>query len=105
MLPITIEEGSITVEAISGLVTEEHFVLYVTLAEKNANAVCGCENPAIVTLWGENEAGAGAGTRIVLPSGWCVEASASGYVCRIIGVRSPGQVGPVPFTTDPMTGD
>jgi len=113
-IPIKITSGSIEVEAISGVVKEDYFLLYVTLREKHAEAESVCENPAIIILRaGErtlraipedvNRQGGLDGadgyekidpateksTEIELPSGWSVEVSVSRYTCQILGVRTP----------------
>lgn len=113
-IPIKITSGTIEVEAVSGVVKEDHFLLYLTLREKYAEAESVCENPAIIILRaGErtlrpipedvNRQGGLDGadgyekidpakersTEIELPSGWSVEVSVARYTCRIIGIRTP----------------
>lgn len=77
--------GSVEVEAISGHVTEDYFVLYVTTKEKYCNVDAWCANPTIVSLSFEK----GKSTDIYFPLGWVVEASVSRYTCQIVGVREP----------------
>lgn len=113
-IPIKITSGTIEVEAISGVVKEDYFLLYLTLREKYVLAESVCENPAIIILRaGErtlraipenvNRQGGMDGadgyeqidltkersTEVELPSGWSVEASVARYTCRIIGIRTP----------------
>ena len=112
--PIKVTPGTIEVEGISGVVHEDHFLLYVGLREKHAEAECVCENPAIVIIRAtdktlraipENVNRSGwldgadgyekialtkeRSTEIELPSGWTVEASVSRYTCCILGIRTP----------------
>lgn len=113
-IPIKITSGTIEVEAVSGVVKEDYFLLYVTLREKHALAECVCENPAIVILRATertlrpipenvNRQGGLDGadgyakidleqeksTEIELPAGWSVEAEVTRYTCRILGIRTP----------------
>lgn len=113
-LPIKVTPGTIEVEGISGMVHEDHFLLYVGLREKHAFAEVVCENPAIVIIRATdktlraipenvNRTGGLDGadgyekidpskersTEIELPGGWSVEASVSRYTCRILGIRTP----------------
>lgn len=127
-LPIKITSGTIEVEAVSGVVKEDYFLLYLTLREKHVEAESVCENPAIVILHvGErtlraipedvNRQGGLDGadgyekidptkekpTEIELPEGWSVEASVARYTCRIIGIRTPKSedlISDLPFEKD-----
>jgi len=112
--PIKVTPGTITVEGVSGIVHEDHFLLYVGLREKHAEAECVCENPAIVIIrataktlraipenvnrtagldgadgYEKIDPSKERSTEIELPSGWSVEASVSRYTCRIIGIKTP----------------
>jgi hypothetical protein len=123
-IPIKVTPGTIEIEDISGIVAEDHFLLYVTLREKYAEAECWCENPAMVSIRATektlrpipenvNRAGGLDGadeyekldpskekpTEIELPVGWSVDASCSRYTCRIIGIRTPESevLTPIPY--------
>lgn len=101
-LPIKVTPGTITVEGISGRVREDHFILYVDLREKHAEAECVCENPALVSIRATSKTLRTVldeyekidllkerSTVIELPSGWAVEASVSRYTCCILGIKKP----------------
>jgi hypothetical protein len=126
--PIKITSGTIEVEAVSGVVREDHFLLYLTLREKHVEAESICENPAIIILRAgartlraipENVNRQGGldgangyekidlskekSTEIELPSGWSVEVSVARYTCRIIGIRTPEAedlISNLPFVRD-----
>lgn len=81
-------QGSVNVEAISGLVETNRFILYLTLDQNNTKAEVVCENPAIVIIY-PPEWSSVPTTTIELPSNWSVEASVCKYTCRIVGVLTP----------------
>jgi hypothetical protein len=104
MIPLTVLNRMIEVEVASGVVAEDHFLIYLTLREKHAHVEVVCSNPAIVSLRAtvltrryskldfdtlEVINFDGPSTLVTLPVGWTVEASVSGYTCVLVGVRTP----------------
>lgn len=105
----------IEVEAISGVVTDDHCLLYLTLREKHATAEVVCSNPTIVSIratektlrWSKDDTREeidldGRSTTVELPVGWTMEASVSGYTCVVVGVRTPDpeKLVSIPFTAE-----
>lgn len=115
--PVLIERvGSIEVEAVSGVVTEQFFVLDLTLREKRVEAEIICDNPTLIALRvGPSTLRASRdgesyetldpnapGTLVKLPLGWSTAVSVSRYTCRIHGVKFNGpEFKMLPFSVDP----
>ena len=110
---IEVKQGQIHVEAISGRVGEDHFVLYVTTREKYASAEVICsgaltqislfatEDTRCFSLDGKTSVPVDANepeTLIELPGGWEVGVSTSKHTISVTGVKY-GQLVSLPFTS------
>ena len=104
MIPLTVHNQMIEVECATGVVEADHFLIYLTLREKHAHAEVVCSNPTVIALRAtvltrrystldhdtpEVIDFSGPSTLVTLPVGWTVEASVSGYLCVLVGVRTP----------------
>lgn len=102
---IEVKQGQIHVEAISGRVGEDHFVLYVTTREKYASAEVICSGLLTqISLFAtdgmasepvdENKPY----TLIEIQGGWEVGVSKGKYTISVTGVKSGGKLVSLPFT-------
>ncbi len=110
--PIQITQGEIYVEAISGKVEEEYFVLYISSREKypSAEVICtgsvtqpqifATEDTRRPSLDGESYVpirSDESATLVELPGGWEVGVSASRYAVCVMGVKAPKVTYELPF--------
>ena len=101
---ITVHNQMIEVKCATGVVESDHFLIYLTLREKHAQAEVVCSNPTIVALratvltrrYSKLDYDTlevidlnGPSTIVTIPVGWTVEASVSGCTCVLVGVRTP----------------
>jgi hypothetical protein len=98
MLTIEVDQGDVRVEAISGRITEDFAVLYVTCGCKQVTANAWVDGP-VESCVSVSSLTSDKSTNIWIKGGWQLEASASRYTVRIFATKiAEGSLVSIPFT-------